>query len=55
VVEETFATEEIATFDSIMVWNHETVPDANEDPYVKGMEEWMGMSEAVSFSSSNLK
>jgi len=31
-----------------MVWNHETVPEASEDPYIKGMEEWMGMAEAVS-------
>jgi ribonuclease H2 subunit C len=53
VVEETFVTEEVATFDSIMVWNHETVPEASEDPYVKGMEEWMGMAEAVSCSYSS--
>lgn len=50
VSEDTFAVEEVSTFDSVMIWNHETVPESSEDPYIKGVEEWIGMAEAVSDS-----
>lgn len=35
------------TFDSVMVWGHDMMP-ADEDEYVKGVEEWIGFAEAVS-------
>jgi Ribonuclease H2 non-catalytic subunit (Ylr154p-like) len=33
--------EEHASFDEIVVWGHEALPDASADPYVKSMEEWV--------------
>ena len=39
--------EEVGEWDSIMVWGHEAVMD-EEDPYVRGVEEWVGFSAAVS-------
>jgi ribonuclease H2 subunit C len=35
-----------ATFDEVVIWGHEMVPD-EEDVYVKGMEEWVGFAEAM--------
>ena len=34
------------TFDEFMVWGHESIPAA-DDPYVKGVEEWLKLAEAV--------
>lgn len=39
--------EQKGTFDEIIVWGHEMVPD-EEDVYRKGIEEWVGFAEAVS-------
>lgn len=41
--------EELATFEEMMVWGHETVPE-DGDEYVRGVEDWIGMAEAVGFS-----
>jgi ribonuclease H2 subunit C len=38
--------EEQGTFDEILVWGHETVMDES-DPYVRGLEEWIGFAEQV--------
>jgi ribonuclease H2 subunit C len=35
-----------ATFNEVVIWGHEMVPD-DEDVYVKGMEEWIGFAEAM--------
>ena len=35
-----------ATFDEVVIWGHEMVPD-DEDVYVRGMEEWIGFAEAM--------
>lgn len=35
-----------ATFDEFVVWGHEIVPAA-DDPFVKGVEEWIKFAEAV--------
>lgn len=40
--------EEVGEWDSIMVWGHEAVMD-EDDPYVRGVEEWVGFSAAVRF------
>ena len=37
-----------STFDELIVWGHEVVPDDLENPYVKGVEEWMAFAQAVS-------
>lgn len=39
--------EEQATFDQVIVWGHETLPDETADPYVRGMEEWIAFAEHV--------
>ena len=39
--------EEKGTFQEIVVWRHEAVPEEG-DVYVKGMEEWIAFAEAVS-------
>lgn len=38
--------EEQSVFDEIMVWGHEALMDES-DPYVRGMEEWIGFAEQV--------
>ncbi|EAW18282.1 ribonuclease H2 subunit C [Aspergillus fischeri NRRL 181] len=38
--------EKQATFDDFMVWGHEELPAA-DDAFVKGVEEWLKMAEAV--------
>jgi hypothetical protein len=37
----------LAEFDEVVVWNHEVAVDTSEDPYVRGIEEWMGLSDKV--------
>ncbi|RDW69710.1 hypothetical protein BP6252_08730 [Coleophoma cylindrospora] len=39
--------EEEAEFDEVMVWGHDTLPDATADPYTKGMEEWIAFAEQI--------
>ena len=40
-----------AQFDEIMVWAHEAVPD-DDDPYVRGIHDWIGLAEAVSMNGT---
>ncbi|TAQ88806.1 hypothetical protein B7494_g2892 [Chlorociboria aeruginascens] len=35
--------EEVAGFEQVVVWGHESIADAS-DPYVRGMEEWIAWS-----------
>ena len=46
--------EEVGDWDSIMVWGHEVVMD-EEDPYVRGVEEWVGFSASVRHLFRNRK
>ncbi|CAD0085903.1 unnamed protein product [Aureobasidium mustum] len=43
---ETKVLEEIATFDRITVYGHEVQPDAQEDVYIKGINEWISLAGA---------
>ncbi|KAI4867967.1 ribonuclease H1 small subunit [Hypoxylon rubiginosum] len=36
-----------ATFDELMVWGHESLVDSNEDPYLRGVEEWISFAEQI--------
>ncbi|KAI5922515.1 ribonuclease H2, subunit C [Camillea tinctor] len=36
-----------AAFDEMIVWGHETSADASEDPYIRGMEEWITFAEQI--------
>jgi ribonuclease H2 subunit C len=47
-IAETKIIEERATFEEVMIWGHEHTADTTEDPYMKGMEEWISFAEAVS-------
>ena len=38
--------QEKSTFDKIVVWGHDAIP-SNEDPFVKGIEEWISFAEAI--------
>ncbi|KAK1827647.1 ribonuclease H2 non-catalytic subunit-domain-containing protein [Podospora conica] len=36
-----------AEFDEVVVWGHEVAVDGQGDPYVRGMEEWVGLAEDI--------
>lgn len=36
-----------AEFDEVVVWGHGTMVDAATDPYIRGVEEWLAVSEQV--------
>jgi hypothetical protein len=35
-------------FDEIVVWGHEALANAEEDPYIRSMDEWLQVAEKVS-------
>lgn len=41
------ALEAVAEFDEMIVWGHESMAEASADPYVRGVDEWMKLSEQV--------
>ena len=41
--------EKKASFDGIVIWGHELVPE-DDDVYVKGVQEWIAFAEAVSLA-----
>lgn len=45
--EEVKVMQELASFDHITVWGHEVVPGDADNPYLKGIEEWMAFAKAV--------
>ena len=45
--------EEAASFEEMAVWGHEAVPEP-DDPYVKGVEEWIAFAGAVSRGRSGV-
>ena len=42
------AFERIASFKDVTVWGHDAVPEDDDDPYIRGMREWVGLAEVVS-------
>lgn len=42
--------EEYAEFEEFVVWAHECEVEGMGDEYVRGMEEWIGFAETVSYS-----
>ena len=44
--EPTKVLEEIGTFDEMIVWGHEQVPE-DDYTFVRGVEEWIGFAEAM--------
>ena len=53
-VEEVQALEEVASFDNIVLWGHESVVEG-DDRFVRGVEEWIGFAEAVSLADLELR
>lgn len=51
---DTYEGEQIASFDNILVFNHEKLPDETSDPYIKGLQEWTALAEAVCVNSYTL-
>lgn len=45
--EEVKTLDDVAKFEELVVWGHETVPE-DDDVFVKGVEEWIRFAEAVS-------
>lgn len=45
---ETGTMQVTAEFDEMVVWGHEAIADASNDPYVRSMEEWLQISDKVS-------
>lgn len=39
--------DETASFDELISWGHEVMPNQTTDPFVKGLEEWVGFAERV--------
>ena len=35
-------------FDALTVWEHHTLPDINQDHWIRGIQEWVAMADAVS-------
>ena len=40
----------ITQFDEVVVWDHEALADSDSNEYVRGMEEWISLSNKVGFS-----
>lgn len=40
--------QELGTFHSLLVWGHDELPQPTEDPYTRGIEEWLSFAQAVS-------
>ncbi|KAK7509062.1 ribonuclease H2, subunit C [Phyllosticta citriasiana] len=39
--------EEVGQFDRVVVWGHENEPDETEDPYSRGLTEWLAFAQAM--------
>ncbi len=48
VQDEMKSLESVASFEEMVIWGHEAVPEG-DDAFVKGVEEWVGFAEAVSW------
>lgn len=36
-----------ATFDELIIWGHESLVSSSEDPYLRGVDEWISFAEKV--------
>ncbi|KAI9798034.1 MAG: hypothetical protein M1835_005037 [Candelina submexicana] len=45
--QDTKVLEENASFDEIVVWGHEAVPETESDPYIRGLDEWIAFAETM--------
>lgn len=42
----------VTEFDKMVVWSHDAVTDASADPYLRNVEEWLQVSDSVSWRAS---
>lgn len=47
-LQEVSMLEEVGEFAELMVWGHDAVPDALDDPYMRGVREWVAFAGDVS-------
>lgn len=45
----------VTEFDKMVVWSHDAVTDASADPYLRSVEEWLQVSDSVSWHASICK
>ena len=48
---DTGSLEVLAEFEEVVVWGHQSTADATTDPYVRGIDEWLALSDKVRFYS----
>lgn len=41
------AAEQVAEFEEVVIWGHEAVAGETEDPYARGVGEWIAFAEAM--------
>lgn len=39
---------DVAAVDGITIWGHGALPDLGDDPYARGIQEWVAFAQAVS-------
>ncbi|CAD6573079.1 MAG: hypothetical protein ASARMPREDX12_005805 [Alectoria sarmentosa] len=44
--EEVIVLNEVGSFEKVVIWNHESMVDGDDD-FVKGLKEWIGFAEAM--------
>ena len=47
VDEEVLTCNELASFDELVVWAHDTLAEDKNDPYIKAAKEWIQFAEQV--------
>lgn len=45
--------ESVASFDGVTVWGHGSAPATEDEPYARGVEEWIAFAQAVSRSPTH--
>jgi ribonuclease H2 subunit C len=43
----TKVAQQVAEFDKFVIWKHDNLPNATEDAYIKGIDEWMQLAELI--------
>jgi len=48
IPEDVKTMQQIASFDKMTVWGHESLPSETDDVYMRGIEEWVKLAQTVS-------
>jgi len=52
--EEMNVAEEVGQFNKFTVWRHEELAEPTEDKYLRGVDEWIAMADAVGLASGTI-